>query len=109
MHGLLDGHPVVSLTFDPTLSGVDKSLAFPLLISNATSYLLVQAEDQVNDTQPFDRAESDIRPRALPTFDTARLPTQSDQAVSEVWPWLAAATRPGTDRARSPPGRPGPT
>jgi len=42
MEGRLDGQPVVALTFDPSLSGLEKSLAFPLLISNATSFLLSQ-------------------------------------------------------------------
>ena len=33
MEGRLEGHPTVALTFDPSISGIEKSLAFPLLIS----------------------------------------------------------------------------
>jgi hypothetical protein len=94
MDGKLEGHPVVSLTFDPAVTGLEKSLAFPLLISNATSYLLAQAEaaNAPASSETFDRAESDIRPRPLPSFETA--PSQSVALAngwSETWPWLAAA------------------
>ena len=92
MNGKLEGHPVVSLTFDPAVTGMEKSLAFPLLISNATTYLLGQAE-LGNATPPaerFDRAESDIRPRPLPTFE-ASFSTPPPNGTSETWPWLAAA------------------
>jgi Ca-activated chloride channel homolog len=64
--GKLEGRPVVALTFDASVSGLEKSLAFPLLISNATSYLLVQAESANTPgatADPFDPAESDIAPR----------------------------------------------
>ena len=51
--------------FDPAVSGLEKSLAFPLLVSNATSYLLAQAETaSTKAAEAFDPAESDIAPRA---------------------------------------------
>jgi von Willebrand factor type A domain/Aerotolerance regulator N-terminal len=93
MRGTLEGHPVVSMTFDPSVSGLEKSLAFPLLVSNATSYLLAQAESPATGptVEPFDRAESDIRPRPLPTFTSVPPPDLSvDTPFSERWPWLAA-------------------
>jgi hypothetical protein len=92
MNGRMEGHAVVSLTFDPAVSGLEKSLAFPLLISNATSFLLSQAETTANlpSGEQFDRAESDIRPRPLPTFETSAAPDVRGGS-SEVWPWLAAA------------------
>ncbi len=39
LEGRESGRAVVIFAFDPTGSGVDKMLAFPLLVSNATSYL----------------------------------------------------------------------
>jgi hypothetical protein len=89
MHGTLEGHPVVSMTFDPAVSGLEKSLAFPLLISNATSYLLGQTDPLASQLPPFDSSESDIRPRPIPTFDSS--PSEAKPAApAEVWPWLAA-------------------
>ncbi|MBV9325777.1 MAG: VWA domain-containing protein [Chloroflexi bacterium] len=93
MQGTLEGHPVVSLTFDPAITGLEKSLAFPLLISNATSVLLSASETSASALNPpFDTAESDIAPRPVPSFETITTP---DRAVSngsaELWPWLAAA------------------
>lgn len=94
MEGTLEGHPVVTLTFDPAVSGLEKSLAFPLLISNATSFLLTESEHPtVSATmlEPFDQAESDIAPRPLPTF-VSSAPVESVAAgTAETWPWLAAA------------------
>ncbi|MBV9896079.1 MAG: BatA and WFA domain-containing protein [Chloroflexi bacterium] len=92
MDGRLEGHPVVSLTFNPAVSGLEKSLAFPLLISNATSFLLAQTESATNvpPSELFDRTESDIRPRPLPTFDTSAVP-DPQHGTAEAWPWLAAA------------------
>jgi hypothetical protein len=94
MEGRLEGHPVVSLTFDPTLSGLEKSLAFPLLISNATSFLLTQAESPALNgpvAEAFDPAESDIAPRPMPTFASAAPVQGLSPGSAEVWPWLAAA------------------
>jgi hypothetical protein len=94
MDGKLEGHPVVSMTFDPAVTGLEKSLAFPLLISNATAYLLAQADPASvpANTEAFDRVESDIRPRPLPTFQSAANPTIAPaDGWSETWPWLAAA------------------
>jgi Ca-activated chloride channel homolog len=98
MEGRLDGHPAVSLTFDPAVSGLEKSLAFPLLISNATSFLLAESETPSTATaarERLDPTESDIKPRPIPTFDTtASSPTLDEQAAprsANVWPWLAAA------------------
>ena len=105
MEGMLEGQPVVALTFDPAVSGLEKSLAFPLLISNATSFLLSQAEmararrpahPRVSRLTP---TESDIAPRPLPTFETTNPSASSNPNVgdsaangaNERWPWLAAA------------------
>jgi VWA domain-containing protein len=93
MDGKLEGHPTVSLTFNPSLSGMEKSLAFPLLISNATSYLLAQADTPTTTlrAEPFDRAESDIRPRPLPIFEASTPSSIAASGSAELWPWLAAA------------------
>jgi hypothetical protein len=94
MDGKLEGHPVVSMTFDPAVTGLEKSLAFPLLISNATAYLLAQSDaaGALISSETLDRAESDIRPRPLPTFQTATGPAVAPaDGWSETWPWLAAA------------------
>jgi hypothetical protein len=92
LEGHLDDRPVVALTFDPTLSGVAKSLAFPLLVSNATSHLLAEADSPRLDTaEVFDVAESDIRPRPIPSFETAATPVQPDGAMVELWPYLLVA------------------
>jgi hypothetical protein len=97
MDGKLEGHPVVSLTFDPAVTGLEKSLAFPLLISNATSYLLAQAEaaNAPVSNETLDRGESDIRPRPLPNFQFQTAASSQPAALasgwSETWPWLAAA------------------
>jgi hypothetical protein len=80
------------LTFDALLSGLEKSLAFPLLISNASSYLLAEAESgaAVNPTDTFDAAESDIQPRPVPTFEQATR-TDPSGAMQDRWPWLVGA------------------
>jgi Ca-activated chloride channel family protein len=89
MEGRLDGQPVVALTFDPSLSGLEKSLAFPLLISNATWFLL----NQPNSTsaaiaEPFDPARSDIAPRPIPTFPAPSPSASSTDGFGERWQWL---------------------
>jgi Ca-activated chloride channel family protein len=107
--GKLEGRPVVALTFDPRVSGLEKSLAFPLLISNATSYLLVQAEAAASPvaSEPFDPAESDIAPRAVQAEGGVWADTSPSPALraasprgrgdalagdsSEQWQWLAGA------------------
>jgi hypothetical protein len=96
MQGTLEGHPVVSMTFDPAVSGLEKSLAFPLLISNATSFLLSASEtSNAPSHPPFDTSESDIAPRPVPTFETATARANGEpsaaNSVNELWPWLAAA------------------
>jgi hypothetical protein len=95
MEGTLEGHPVVSMTFDPAVTGLEKSLAFPLLISNATSFLLSEAESSaIPSREPFDVAESNIAPRPIPTFETVPNvsgPTSTSNGSAELWPWLAAA------------------
>ncbi|HEX8966535.1 MAG TPA: VWA domain-containing protein [Chloroflexota bacterium] len=95
MEGRLEGHPVVSLTFDPALTGLEKSLAFPLLISNATSFLLAEADTSTTPvtSDPFDPTESDIAPRPAPTFDPVAdlTPAGAGVPLAEIWPWLAAA------------------
>lgn len=40
LEGYDRGYPLVIFTFDPAQSGLDKSLAFPLLVSNAIGYLI---------------------------------------------------------------------
>jgi hypothetical protein len=92
MEGRLEGRPVVSLTFDPALSGMEKSLAFPLLVSNATSFLLSQAEksQQTPAVEPFDSVESDIGPRPVPTFAATLTPDQPSAGSNQIWPWFAA-------------------
>lgn len=90
MEGKLDAHPTVALTFDPSLSGMQKSLAFPLLISNASSYLLAQADGAGGVTDSFDAAESDIAPRQPPTFEQAAV-ADPTSGLLERWPWFAGA------------------
>ncbi len=87
MTGQLEGHPVVALTFDPSITGLEKSLAFPLLISNATSFLLSESSDP--PVSAFDPSESDIRPRPVPAFDSASAAAPVN-ARTDLWPWLAA-------------------
>jgi hypothetical protein len=81
MEGRLEGHPVVAFTFDPGVTGLEKSLAYPLLISNATSFLLTPNQAP---SEPFDRAESDIRPSTAPTFDAPSTAEWSIRAGSSV-------------------------
>jgi hypothetical protein len=91
MEGRLEGHPVVALTFDPATSGLEKTLAFPLLVSNASAYLLAQADAAAPTTaaEPFDHTESDIAPRPLPTFEQTVPATVSATSGSlDRWPWL---------------------
>jgi Ca-activated chloride channel family protein len=101
MEGRLEGRPVVALTFTSATSGLEKSLAFPLLISNATSFLLAQAEAPTAAVaaEPFDPAESDIAPRPLPSFpspvpapDAATSVTLTGSGFIERWRWLVLAT-----------------
>ncbi len=91
MEGRLEGQPVVALTFDPSLSGLEKSLAFPLLISNATSFLLSQPiTTGAAIAEPFDPATSDIAPRPIPTF-SASSPSaivSRSAGFGERWQWL---------------------
>jgi Ca-activated chloride channel family protein len=89
MEGRLDGQPVVALTFDPSLSGLEKSLAFPLLISNATSFLLNQPSVPPEAiAEPFDPSKSDIAPRPIPTFAAQRTTPPSTAGIGERWQWL---------------------
>jgi hypothetical protein len=93
MEGRLEGHAVVSMTFDPTVSGLEKSLAFPLLVSNATAFLLSESElSRPATVEPFDPAESDIKPHGIPTFQTAAtIEPGASAPLTQAWPWLAAA------------------
>jgi hypothetical protein len=93
MEGTLEGHPVVSMTFDPAVTGLEKSLAFPLLISNATSFLLSETETATaTASEPFDITESNIQPRPVPSFETVPGSTSpASSGFAELWPWLAAA------------------
>ena len=88
MEGKLEGRPVVALTFDPRVSGLEKSLAFPLLISNATSYLLVQAEAASSPgaaAEPFDAGESDITPRPIPGFSSPSRRGEGSVSARMLW------------------------
>jgi hypothetical protein len=92
MQGRLEGHAVVSLTFDPAISGLEKSLAFPLLISNATSFLLSETElGAQSSTEPFDTTESEIAPRPIPEFPSTTPAGPANSGSTDVWPWLATA------------------
>ena len=91
MEGRLEGHPVVAMTFDASVTGMEKSLAFPLLISNATSFLLGRAEAAPTDNATaFDPAESDIAPRPIPAFQSVASATTASNAATDMWPWFVA-------------------
>jgi len=92
MEGRLEGHRVVVMTFNPGVSGLEKSLAFPLLISNATSFLLSRSEVAPTESgEAFDPAESDIAPRPIPTFPSAAPVTEASNGASDLWPWFLTA------------------
>jgi hypothetical protein len=99
LEGRLEGRPVVALTFDPSTSGLEKSLAFPLLISNAAGFLLSQTQVPGAGSptaEPFDPARSDIAPRPIPAFSTETSSPQplavgSSQGTTDRAPWLLAA------------------
>jgi len=88
MEGRMEGHPVVALTFDPAVTGLEKSLAYPLLISNATSFLLAPSAPT---SEPFDTAESDIRPGTAPVYDAPVAASAVNPGWVERWPWLVGA------------------
>jgi hypothetical protein len=91
MEGRIDGQPVVVLTFDPSLSGLEKSLAFPLLISNATTFLLNQPSSaSAIVAEPFDPTRSDIAPRPIPTFTSPSPTVSSTDGLGERWQLLLA-------------------
>jgi hypothetical protein len=96
MEGRLEGRPTVALTFDPRISGLEKSLAFPLLVSNATSFLLTQIDTPPSAAvEPFDPAESDIAPRPIPSFSSSApsvvaADTNAHPELADQWPWLLA-------------------
>jgi Ca-activated chloride channel family protein len=91
MEGRLEGHPTVAMTFDPSVSGLEKSLAFPLLISNATSFLLNQSEiSRADPVEVFDSAESNIAPRPAPTFQVSAPTTNAADGARDLWPWFLA-------------------
>jgi hypothetical protein len=96
MEGRLEGRPTVALTFNPRISGFEKSLAFPLLISNATAFLLTQIDTPaLAAVEPFDPAESDIAPRPIPSFSSSTPSVAAAEAsahpeLAEQWPWLLA-------------------
>jgi Ca-activated chloride channel homolog len=91
MEGRLEGRPTVAMTFDPSVTGLEKSIAFPLLISNATAYLLTQSEAAAAPKpEAFETAESDVAPRPLPSFPyVAAAPTPTSGA-RDLWPWFVA-------------------
>jgi hypothetical protein len=70
---------------------MDKSLSFPLLISDASAYLLSQTAAS-SQAEPFDAAESDIRPRPLPSLgDVGTSLAAASRVPIDRWPWLVAA------------------
>jgi hypothetical protein len=92
MEGSLERHPTVAMTFDPSVSGLEKSLAFPLLVSNATAYLLTQAESAAAPPPDIlDPAESDIAPRAIPSFQSVAPAPSPRTGAADVWPWFLTA------------------
>ena len=92
VEGRLEGRRAVAFTFDPVASGMDKSLSFPLLISDASAYLLSQTAASTPQAEPFDPSESDIRPRLLPTVTDAEPGRAAGSNVPiDRWPWLVAA------------------
>jgi hypothetical protein len=92
VEGRLEGHRSVAFTFDPVASGMDKSLSFPLLVSNASAYLLSQ-QTVAGQADPFDPAESDIRPRPQPQLTEGAVGSTASGAMfpSDRWAWLAGA------------------
>jgi hypothetical protein len=86
IEGRLEGRRVVAFTFDPLASGLDKSLSFPLLVSNATGYLLSQAG--APQSEPFDPTESDIRPRPVPALASTGGSPRSEVFPVDRWAWL---------------------
>jgi Ca-activated chloride channel homolog len=92
MEGRIEGRPTLVLTFDATTSGLDKSLAYPLLMSNATSFLLNQSQrSSTSLSEPFDTTESDIRPRAVPSFASSAMQVEAAEGWFDRWPLLVAA------------------
>ena len=92
MEGRLEGHPAVAMTFDPSVTGLEKSIAFPLLISNATAYLLTQSESPTTaQPEPFDPAESDIAPRPVPNFESVAPTPSPTNGATDIWPWFLTA------------------
>jgi hypothetical protein len=92
MEGSLERHPTVAMTFDPSVSGLEKSLAFPLLVSNATAYLLTQSESAASPPpEILDPAESDIAPRPIPSFQSVAPAPSPRNGAADVWPWFLAA------------------
>jgi hypothetical protein len=80
------------MTFDPSVTGLEKSIAFPLLISNATAYLLTQSESPAT-AQPeiFDPAESDIAPRPVPNFESVAPAPSPTNGATDIWPLFLTA------------------
>ena len=68
------------------------AIAFPLLVSNATAYLLTQSES-VATAKPevFDPAESDIAPRPIPTFQSLAPVSIPTRTATDAWPWFVTA------------------
>jgi hypothetical protein len=95
MEGRLEGHPTVALTFDPSISGIEKSIAFPLLVSNASAFLLNQADGTSGAAvDAFDPAESDIAPRPIPTFPSSVVPLPEGAPrfdLADQWPFVLGA------------------
>ena len=92
MEGRLEGRPTVAMTFDPSVTGLEKSIAFPLLVSNATAYLLTQSEPAAAPAADrLDPDESDITPRPAPTFTSIVATPSPTSGARDVWPWFVTA------------------
>ena len=90
LEGRLEGRPAVVFGFDSSTSGLDKSLAFPLLVSNASSFLLNQ-ESNASTSTPFDTTESTIRPRSAPSFASSTVQVEAAEGWLDRWPWFVGA------------------
>jgi hypothetical protein len=92
MEGRLEGRPTVAMTFDPSVTGLEKSIAFPLLVSNATAYLLTQSESAAApEADRLDPDESDITPRPVPSFTSVVATPSPTGGARDVWPWFVTA------------------
>ncbi|HET7036480.1 MAG TPA: VWA domain-containing protein [Thermomicrobiaceae bacterium] len=93
LDGRLDGRAIVVLAFDPAQDGRDKSLAFPLLISNAVSELLAGEEMAIAPGQPVTLPAPASGRALLIRPDGSREPLSASRSASG-----SALTITGTDQ-----------